>query len=152
LLDADEYLRAAPRGALKHALWTDRHLQLGNGLTHKMDIALSAHGLEGRSPFLDHRILEWAQHLPDGDLVRGGQKKILLREAYRDELPLEIATRAKHGFGAPIAPWLAGSLRPLVREMLPCPLLHPKLQETSGQRLWTLLLFAQWSAYWRATW
>lgn len=152
LLGADEFLRAAPRGALKHALWTDRHLHLANGLTHKMDIALSAHGLEGRSPFLDHRILEWAQHLPDGDLVRGGRKKILLREAYRDELPPEIATRAKHGFGAPIAPWLAGSLRPLVREMLPCPLLHPTLQETSGQRLWTLLMLAQWSAYWRATW
>ena len=153
LLDGDEFLRAAPAGALKHALWTDRHLHLANNLTHKMDIALGAHGLEGRSPFFDHRILEWAQQLPEADLVRGGEKKLLLREAYRAELPPEIAARPKRGFGAPIGRWLAASLRELVRDSLPCPLLDPKLQmQASGQRLWTLLMFAQWAAHWRATW
>ncbi len=153
LLGADEFLRAAPKGALKHALWTDRHLHLANGLTHKMDTALSAHGLEGRSPFLDHRILEWTQQLPENDLVHGRRKKILLRETYREDLPPEIGARSKHGFGAPIGAWLAGPLRELVKDSLPCCLFDRKLQmQTSGQRLWTLLLFAQWSAYWKATW
>ncbi len=153
LLGADEFLRAAPKGALKHALWTDRHLPLANGLTHKMDTALSAHGVEGRSPFLDHRILEWAQQLPQDDLVRGGRKKVLLRKAYGQELPQEIAARPKHGFGAPIGAWLAGPLRELAKDSLPCGLFDRKLQmQTSGQRLWTLLMFAQWAAYWRATW
>jgi asparagine synthase (glutamine-hydrolysing) len=153
LLGADEFLRAAPnRGALKHALWTDRHLHLANDLTHKMDMALGAYGMEGRSPFLDHRILEWAQHLPAHDLVRGGKKKILLREAYGEELPKEIVTRSKHGFGAPVEAWLAGPLWGLVRELLPCPLLDPGLQARArGQRLWTLLTFAQWAARWGAT-
>ena len=150
LLTADELLNAGPvQGALKHALWTDRHLHLANDLTHKMDIALGAYGLEGRSPFLDHRILEWTQQLPDGDLVRRGKKKILLRVAYREELPKEIAARAKHGFGAPIAAWLAGPLRGLVRELLPCSLLDPELQTRAcGQRLWTLLTFACWARRW----
>jgi len=152
MLGGDEFLRAAPKGALKRALWTDRHLHLANGLLHKMDIAVGAHGLEARSPFLDHRVLEWAQQLPHADLVRGGAAKILLREAYREELPPEISARSKHGFGAPIGSWLAGPLRPLLRECLPCRLLHPKRQESSGQRLWTLLMFAQWADYWRATW
>ena len=65
LLEQDRFLSACPGGgALKHALWTDRHLHLANDLTHKMDMALGAYGLEGRSPFLDHRILEWTQQLP----------------------------------------------------------------------------------------
>ncbi len=153
LLAADEFLNVFPgRSALKHALWTDRHLYLANDLTHKMDMALGAYGLEGRSPFLDHRILEWTQQLPAGDLVRGGKKKILLREAYDRELPQEIATRPKHGFGAPVAAWLAGPLQGLVRDLLPCPLLDPELQaHARGQRLWTLLTFAQWAARWGAT-
>ena len=153
LLEQDEFLSACPGGgALKHAVWTDRHLYLANDLTHKMDMALGAYGLEGRSPFLDHRILEWTQRLPADDLVRGGKKKILLRQAYGKELPQAIATRSKHGFGAPVGDWLAGPLQELVDELLPCPLLDPELQtHARGQRLWALLTFAQWAKHWGAT-
>jgi len=154
LLAADEFLRASPGGsALKRALWTDRHLHLANGLTHKVDLALGAYGIEGRAPFLDHRILEWTQALPSGDLVRGPERKILLREAYRAELPWKIITRPKHGFGAPIGAWLSGPLREMVQDSLPCPLLDPALQKAAGgQRLWTLLMFARWAARWGARW
>ncbi|HSP66348.1 MAG TPA: asparagine synthase (glutamine-hydrolyzing) [Bryobacteraceae bacterium] len=154
LLSADEYLRAWPGGsALQRALWTDRHLSLANGLTHKMDMALGAYGVEGRAPFLDHRILEWTQGLPARELVRGQERKILLREAYRAELPRDIVTRSKHGFGAPIGAWLAGPLRGLVEESLPCPLLHSTLQKSArGQRLWALLMFARWAERWGARW
>ena len=152
-LTTDEFLKASPAtGALHQALWTDRHLYLANDLTHKMDIALGAFGIEGRSPFVDHRILEWTQQLPTRDLVRGGKKKILLREAYREELPQEITARPKHGFGAPVEAWLAGPLREIVGDLLPCALLDPKLQfRARGQRLWTLLTFAQWAARWKVT-
>ncbi|MGH9646651.1 MAG: asparagine synthase (glutamine-hydrolyzing) [Bryobacteraceae bacterium] len=154
LLEQNEFLGACPAGgALKHALWTDRHLYLANDLTHKTDMALGAYGIEGRSPLLDHRILEWTQQLPEHDLVRGSKKKILLREAYREELPAEITTRPKHGFGAPIGAWLAGPVQELVRDLLPCPLLGPELQTHAlGQRLWALLMFAQWAKHWGATW
>jgi len=154
LLAADEYLRALPGGsALKRALWTDRHLHLANGLTHKTDMALGAYGLEGRAPFLDHRILEWTQALPSRDLVHGQERKILLRKAYRAELPQEIITRSKHGFGAPIGAWLDGPLREMVQDSLPCSLLDAVLQKTArGQRQWTLLMFARWAAKWGATW
>ncbi len=152
LLTADEFLKASPKGALRKALWTDRHLYLANNLTHKMDIALGAYGIEGRSPFLDHRILEWTQQLSARDLVRAGKKKILLRAAYREELPEEITARPKHGFGVPIKTWLAGPLREMVCDLLPCPLLDPELQlHARGQRLWTLLTLAQWAARWKVT-
>ena len=165
-LSSGGYLRAAPAaGALRRALWCDRHLHLANDLTYKMDIALGAFGMEGRAPFLDHRILEWAQGLDAKHLVRGRQKKVLLRQAYRSVLPASVLDRSKHGFGAPIAAWLAGPLREIVREALPCPLLETAAQQNaasqekaasqkraSSQKLWTLLFFARWAQTWGAKW
>ncbi len=155
LLRSDSYLSRAPSqgGSLRKALWSDRHLYLPNNLTYKTDIALGAFGMEGRAPFLDHRVVEWAQGLESGDLVRGREKKVLLREAYRTELPANVLDRPKHGFGAPIDAWLAGPLEDLKRESLPCPLLDPRLQAgASGQRLWMLLTLARWAMAWKATW
>lgn len=155
MLGADEYLRRAPSrpGSLHRALWSDRHLYLPNDLTYKTDIALGALGMEGRAPFLDHRILEWAQDLDSQDLVHGREKKVLLRQAYRSELPSGVLDRPKHGFGAPIDAWLEGPLQDLQRASLPCALLDPSVQAgASGQRLWTLLTLACWARAWKATW
>jgi asparagine synthase (glutamine-hydrolysing) len=154
LLASDGYLQTAPpAGALRRALWSDRHLHLANGLTYKMDIALGAFGMEGRAPFLDHRILEWAQGLEPKDLVRGREKKVLLRRAYREALPASVLARPKHGFGAPVATWLMGPLKETLAETLPCPLLDAASQRNlSGQRLWTLLTFARWAQKWGARW
>jgi asparagine synthase (glutamine-hydrolysing) len=152
-LASDSYLPHASGDALHQALWRDRHLYLPNDLTFKMDIALGAFGLEGRAPFLDHRILEWAQTLPSKHLVRGTAKKVLLRRAYRGRLPEELLSRPKRGFGSPIGAWLAGPLQAAIKELLPCPLLDRESQgNCSGQRLWTLLTFARWAQTWSARW
>ena len=103
---------AAPPGtALERALWMDRHLALANGLNYKTDIAYAAFGMEGRAPFLDHRLERWAGSLPARELVRGRAKKFLLRAAYADDLPAGALDRPKQGFGAPIGKWLRGPLR-----------------------------------------
>jgi len=141
------------RGALQNAQWIDRHLALANGLNYKTDIANGAFGIEGRAPFLDRRLGEWAEGLRPEELVRGREKKILLRAAYAGDLPADVLNRPKQGFGAPIGQWLRGPLRELAGDMLPCPLLDRELQNRrSGQQLWTLLMFAQWAREWRASW
>ena len=142
-----------PASALAAGMWIDRHLALANGLNYKTDIAYGAFGIEGRAPFLDHRLGAWAERLRPEELVRGREKKILLRAAYAGDLPAEVLKRPKQGFGAPIGQWLRGPLRELAGDMLPCPLLDPELQNRrSGQQLWTLLVFAQWAREWRASW
>jgi len=152
-IEVDEFHRVAPAKALKRALWSDRHLYLPNDLTYKMDLALASQGVEGRAPLLDHRILEWSQNLADRDLVRCWRKKVLLRRAYQAELPSGIAARPKHGFGAPVLEWLNGPLKQLVGDLLPCPILATGPQRrVRGQRLWTLLILAQWARQWRASW
>ena len=150
LLRREGYL--PPSGsALKQALWSDRHLYLANDLTYKMDIALGGFGMEGRAPFLDHRLLEWTQSLPDQELVSGREKKVLLRAAYEHDLPLEVFRRSKQGFGSPIGRWLDGPLRELAST--PCPLLEIAPQKgLMGQQLWTMVAFAEWARQWRATW
>ncbi len=152
-LTSDAFLQQRRAGSLKQALWSDRHLPLANGLTYKMDVALAAWGVEGRAPFLDHRVLEWSQTLDERDLVRGRAKKILLRETYASELPASVLNRGKQGFGAPIEAWLAGPLRDELAQLLPCPLLGAELQRgLSGQRLWTLFALACWARKWEASW
>jgi asparagine synthase (glutamine-hydrolysing) len=154
VLASQSYLACGRNGgALGRALWTDRHLYLPNDLTYKMDIALSSFGIEGRAPFLDHRLLEWAQGLPARDLVRRGSGKILLRAAYAGDLPAAVLDRPKHGFGAPVDRWLRGPLLAAAAESVPCPLLERDRQKgLSGQKLWTLFALAAWAREWRATW
>ena len=114
--------------------------------SYKMDIALGAHGMEGRAPFLDPKLVAWAQSLPDRHLVRGRNKKVLLRATYRDKLPPGALDRPKLGFGGPIDAWLAGPLREHLQELL------PGHTQVAGQALWSRLVFAQWVRTWRATW
>ncbi len=145
---------AAPSGAaLQRAMWSDRHLYLPNDLAYKMDIALAGNAVEGRAPFLDHRVLEWTQSLPSKELVDGRDKKVLLRAAYAPELPREILCRPKQGFGAPIGQWLAGPLAEWARDIFPSPLLDRGQQNNlQGQKLWTMVAFAGWAREWRASW
>jgi asparagine synthase (glutamine-hydrolysing) len=145
-------------GALERAFWSDRHIYLPNDLTYKADIAFGSAGIEGRAPFLDHRLLDWTAKLAPHAHVRGSRKKLLLRAAYRGVLPDEILDRPKHGFGAPVEKWLGGGQvkRPLdefSRDLLPCPWFErPQQTGLQGQRLWTLLAFAGWAREWGATW
>jgi asparagine synthase (glutamine-hydrolysing) len=152
----DQFGRDAPAGqggAFERALWSDRRMYVPNDLAYKSDIALASQGIEGRAPFLDHRLLDWTGSLPREDLVRGREKKILLRAAYRGRLPDEILDRPKHGFGAPIEKWLGGPLRAFAGDLLPCPWFEARAQAgLRGQRLWTLLAFTAWAREWGATW
>jgi asparagine synthase (glutamine-hydrolysing) len=153
LLQRGQYLAPPGRGTLKRAMWSDRQLYLPNNLTYKVDIALAGNAIEGRGPFLDHRLLEWTQSLAEEDLVNGREKKVLLRAAYHDELPADVLCRPKQGFGAPIEQWLEGPLREWVRDVTPSPLLECGPQKhLKGQQLWTMAAFAGWAREWRATW
>jgi asparagine synthase (glutamine-hydrolysing) len=148
-----EGYRAPSEAALKRAMWWDRHLYLPNNLTYKMDIALAGNAVEGRAPFLDHRLLEWTQSLPLEDLVHRREKKVLLRAAYAQDLPDDVLRRPKQGFGAPIGEWLEGPLSELARDVLPSSLLErDRQQNLQGQKLWTMVAFAGWAREWRASW
>ena len=93
-------------------IYTDSRSYLPEGLMTKMDIASMANSLEARSPFLDHKVLEFGFRLP-GDLkLKGlGGTKWILKETFKDMLPPDIYKRGKMGFGVPLGPWFRGELK-----------------------------------------
>jgi asparagine synthase (glutamine-hydrolysing) len=109
---------AGARDALGHMLAVDAGLFLPDDLLAKMDIATMAHSLEARSPLLDHELMEFATALPSRLKVRGREKKVALREAFRDSVPAEILDAPKRGFVVPMAEWLRDDLKDLSRDVL----------------------------------
>jgi asparagine synthase (glutamine-hydrolysing) len=83
-----------------------------------MDVASMAHGLEVRSPLLDHRVIELAASLPPEMKLAGLVQKVILRRIARDVLPRPILRRKKMGFGVPIDRWLRVELREMARDVL----------------------------------
>ena len=91
-------------------LETDVNTYLPGDLLVKMDIATMAYSVEGRSPFLDHRLMEFARTCPRLKL-HGTNGKVLLKAAFRGIVPDEILDRPKMGFGVPSARWFRNDLR-----------------------------------------
>lgn len=77
-------------------------------LLARMDRISMASSVEGREPFLDHRLVELAMALPPDMKYRDGHGKYVVREAMRDVLPPAILARPKQGFGSPMEEWLRG--------------------------------------------
>ncbi|MFZ5904397.1 MAG: asparagine synthase (glutamine-hydrolyzing) [Chloroflexota bacterium] len=103
---------------LDKTLYTDLHTYLPGDLLVKADRMTMAASLEGRSPFLDHEIVEWCARLPDQFKVRGRSGKYLLKKAFAKELPESIKSRGKQGFGIPIGAWFRGPLYEWSKQLL----------------------------------
>lgn len=104
--------------------FVDRQLQcdlagyLPGDLLVKMDRMSMAHGLEGRSPFLDKKLMQVVARLPGDFKLRDGQLKWILKRALRGILPDDILFRKKKGFSVPLADWFKGSLRDFSHDLL----------------------------------
>jgi asparagine synthase (glutamine-hydrolysing) len=99
---------------LSEMLYLDFRLYLEDNLLVKIDRASMACSLELRTPFLDHRLIEFAEGLPGNLKVRGFKLKYILKKAVERWLPHEIIYRQKRGFSVPIASWMRNELRPLL--------------------------------------
>ena len=70
-------------------------------LSSQGDRVAMANSIEGRFPFLDHRVIEFANRLPPSFKIRGMTEKYLLRRALAGLLPDEIVNRTKQPYRAP---------------------------------------------------
>ncbi len=145
------------RTRLAAAQATDVADWLPHDLLLKLDRTLMAHGVEGRTPFLDRAVAAAAFRLPDGLKVRGGRGKWLLRKWLERHLPEAQPFAPKQGFTVPIGAWIAGQgarLGPLIAAQPGvAELAHPdrvaSLFRHAGGRhegfaAWTLLFYALW--------
>ncbi len=155
------FAKANGSGTLDAALLTDQMTYLPNDLLVKVDIASMANSLEARSPFLDHKLIEFAAMLPEDLKMRRFQTKSLLKKVAARLVPKEVVYRRKMGFGVPIGKWFRGDLKEFVKEVLLSErslkrgIVKPEMLErlvrehTNAERdhafqLWTLLMLELW--------
>jgi asparagine synthase (glutamine-hydrolysing) len=103
-LDAEAAIRApyeAMQGSdLDRMLHADSLVRLPNHPVMITDRICMAHGLEARSPFMDHELAQFVARLPDALKVRGGTLRYLQRKLAARYLPAEILNRPKQGFSS----------------------------------------------------
>jgi asparagine synthase (glutamine-hydrolysing) len=149
-------------GRAAHA---DIQSNLPDDLLVKVDGATMAHGLEGRSPFLDHELMAFAASIPAAQKMPGTSTKALFKSVMAERLPKEILRQPKRGFGVPIEHWLRHELRDLAHDTLTSAaarargLFRPEAvdrlldEHMTGRRahhdqIWALLMLELWFAMW----
>ena len=97
--------------SLAYMMAIDYQTYLVDDIMQKVDRATMSVSLEGREPFLDHRIIEWAATLPDNFKYHNGVKKHILKEIVHQYIPKKMMDRPKMGFAIPIAKWMNEELK-----------------------------------------
>lgn len=97
-------------GKLNEILVNDIMNVLPNDMLKKVDSMSMAHGLEVRTPFLDHEVVEFTNSLPTSRKFGNGELKSILRSAYKGQLPDQVFDRPKQGFEVPLLQWFRTDL------------------------------------------
>lgn len=74
-------------------------------ILHRQDKMSMAAAIESRVPFMDYRIVEFANRLPTKYKIRNGTGKAIVKDVARSVLPAAVVDRRKSGFGVPLARW-----------------------------------------------
>ena len=114
----DPFNNAEADDVLDRMLYTDFVTRLPEHSLMLTDRMTMAHGLEARSPFLDHELVEFLARVPANIKVQNSQPKHLMRKLAKQYLPPQISQREKQGFSLPIAYWFRTDLYPLISKVL----------------------------------
>jgi len=142
----------------------DKILSLEGGMLAKVDRTSMMTSLECRAPFLNRDIWEFTNTLPEDYLMKGWNKKHILKEAFRDQFPDEFLEKGKSGFGSPTGDWLRQSLRKELESYIEPEMLekqgifnidyitklvqdHLDSRKDSTFRVWSYYCFQKWYNY-----
>ena len=114
----DAYEKSDGPDHLAKILYTDMKTYLPGGILVKVDRMSMANSLEVRAPLLDREVVEFAATLPSELKFKNGEKKHILKEAFKPMLPDGILYRKKMGFSVPLASWFRHEIKDLAKTHL----------------------------------
>jgi asparagine synthase (glutamine-hydrolysing) len=153
---AQRHAMRSARTPLQGAQRWDLEGWLVDDLLLKLDRCLMAHGVEGRVPFVDRKMVAFGLGLPDHLKVAGDQGKMVLRHWLHQNCPAADAFGRKKGFTVPVGPWISrnsqvGKLvaaQPAVRSLCASEDVERLFADCAGghaaMAAWTLLFLAVW--------
>jgi len=162
----DTFSRLRSLNSVTQMMAVDFKVYLADDVLTKLDRATMSVSLEGREPFLDHRLVEYVARLPLSFKYRNGKGKYILRKVLYKYVPKELMERYKQGFSVPLYEWFRKpELSRLLTEYLNEDrikrdaifntdtvngLLKSYLDGTSvnANKLWSLLMFEMWRERW----
>ncbi len=152
---AQEVSAQAGWSAVQAAQAADIAEWLPNDLLVKLDRCLMAHGVEGRTPFLDPEVAAFAFPLPDSRKVDMRFGKVLLRRWLARAFPQAGAFARKKGFKPPVGAWIARraarvapllAAQPGIAAVVDSATVSARLAdaEREPQAAWSLLFYGLW--------
>jgi asparagine synthase (glutamine-hydrolysing) len=103
---------------LSRLQYVDIKTWVPDDLLMKLDKTSMAWAIEGRVPFLDHKLLEYTMSIPADMKLRGRTDKYILKKLMKDRLPREIIRRKKQGFRVPMHHWMLDELQDFAQDVL----------------------------------
>ena len=114
----DAYEKSDGPDHLAKILYTDMKTYLPGGILVKVDRMSMANSLEVRAPLLDKEVVEFSATVPSSMKFKNGEKKHILKEAFKPILPNGILYRKKMGFSVPLASWLRHEIKDLAKRYI----------------------------------
>ncbi len=108
---SEQYAFLSSADAQTRTQYVDVKTVLEGDMLPKVDRASMFASLETRVPMLDSKVIELAFDTPTEYKIKGKNRKIILKDTFRDLLPDELFRAPKHGFGVPVSDWLENSLK-----------------------------------------
>ena len=160
-----EELDPTNHSTLAFMMAMDYQTYLLDDILQKVDRATMSVGLEGREPFLDQHVIEWAAQLPMEYKYNKGNKKFIIKQIVHQHIPAAMMDRPKMGFGIPIADWLQKDLKPFVDQYFDEAFIakqnifnNSEIQRIKrsfyegkverAEKIWYLLMFQMWYDKW----
>ncbi len=160
--DVDRYVSKSDSKNFSDLLaLTMQRLYMMDEVLVKVDRSSMMNSLEVRAPFLDNKVVELANHMPEDYKLKGLTRKYILKKLLEGKLPTDIISRKKKGFGMPIGEWIRGDLKPAIEDFLSRESLekmglfnaeyvrnilheHYEGKKDNRKKIWTLFVFSMW--------
>ena len=142
----------------------DRMISLEGDINVKVDRTSMLSSLECRAPFLNKELWDYTQTLPEKYLIKGTDKKHILKKAFEEYFPDQFLNKSKKGFGVPVGDWLKVGIRIELESYIEIDFLkkqkifnvesirrlvkgHLSSMEDQSFKVWTFYCFQKWYSH-----